>query len=350
VNGAPGAAPQFDDLAATPSAVPTAPPLAGTASKGAPGARLGPRSFAPRSLTSVRKAEPAPPAPPAPADSVEPGELSIAAGLWEGNWMSAWAGGVPVLSGVETRSLSLSSGEVLVLPYRDGVDRLLVLPLEDRFRCAVVPFDECADCADEAAAERAIGARLSASSDGPVVLFRSVVSDETNALLAFVETWIVSHMATISDAQVRTSEQAIADARRSIFRAITGAYVMLRANALDGLDRWLAQFEPMQGRLPDVLPLRAELAARSGDHAAAVALIAQWLEGGRSPWFRAGFSYMLERLKIYLDVTDNHRAAFSLDSGDYGRFAAARDTLDRMLPTMLTSYYIATFDLPRGAA
>ncbi|MET0179184.1 MAG: hypothetical protein ABW194_01720 [Novosphingobium sp.] len=344
VAGGVSQAPQFDDPGvATTAPVPPVAPRS---------ARFGAKSFARRGPNTVRTAEPAPPAPAplaAPATTTAgPGELSIAAGLWEGDWMGAWAGGVPDLTGLDTGSLSLSSGQVLTLAHREGLDRLLVLPLEDRFRCAVIPFDECTDCTDARAGERAIGARLTASGDGPVVLFRSVASEETNALLAFVETWIVSHMATISDSQVRTSEEAMAQARRSIFRAITGAYVVLRANALDGLDDLLAQLEPMQGHLPDVLPLRAELAARLGDHAAAVALIAKWLEGGRCPWFRAGFSYMLERLKIYLDVTDNHRATFNLDSEDYGRFAAARDILDRMLPTMITSYYIATFDIPRA--
>jgi hypothetical protein len=279
--------------------------------------------------------------------SADPAPATMAA-IWRGDWFGAWAGQVPDLSGSGAADIALSSADPAILPLETGHDRVLVLPLNGRYRCTIIPYDECVICIDESARARAIAARLSGSGDEPLVEYRSVVSEETNALLGFVESGILTNMVAVTEDEVRRGEEAISGSRASVLRAITGAYVLLRANALEGLERWLGQLDPFQASLPDLLPLRAELCARSGHHERAVEVMADALERGRCPWFRAGLSYMLERLRLYVDVTDNSRADFNLTGDDYQRFVIARDTLERMLPTMLTSRYIATFDVPRS--
>jgi hypothetical protein len=281
--------------------------------------------------------------PPAPV----PQQAVRDAGIWRGDWLAAWAIGTPDMTGRPLDRFGLSTDTPEVILHEAG-DRLLVLALEDRDRCTIIPFDECKVCIDPSAQARAIAARLTEAPDGPAVAFRSIVSEEANALLGFVEGGVLGNMVAVTEDEVRRGEQALSQSGASVLRAITGAYVLLRANELEGLDRWLAQLEPFAADLPDLRPLQAELAARTGDHRAAVAAIRAWLDQSRCPWFRAGLSYMLDRLRLYLDVSDNQRESFNLDPSSYRRFEAARDVLERMLPAMLTSRYIATFDIPRA--
>jgi hypothetical protein len=284
-------------------------------------------------------------APPPAAPEVE--ERTLHAGLWHGDWMGAWAKGPPNLSALATEEIALVSSSLSVISQHETGDRVLVLPLEDRYRCSILPYDMCRVCIDPSAQAPAIAIRAVESPEGPVFEFRSLVSQEANALLGFVEGGVLTNMVAVTEDEVRRGEQALSQSGASVLRAITGAYVLLRANMLDGLDRWLAQLDPMGGDLPDLLPLQAELAARSGDHGGAVTKIREWLDESRCPWFRAGFSYMLDRLRLYLDVSDNQRASFNLDAATYRRFEDARDRLDPMLTSMLTSRYIATFDILR---
>jgi hypothetical protein len=290
----------------------------------------------------------APLAPVAPV--LAPDERLVQASLWRGDWLRTWAAGVPDLAGLALEGLGLPTVSSINILQQDGSDRLVVLALGERYRCTVVPYDECKVCIDDSAQARAIAARLVEAKDGPAIQYRSIVSEEANALLGFVEGGVLSTMVAVTEDEVRRGEQALSQSGASVLRAITGAYVLLRANELEGLDRWLAQLEPIGAELPDLLPLQAELAARTGDHAAAVLAIRRWLDQSRCPWFRAGLSYMLDRLRLYLDVSDNQRVSFNLDAATYARFGAMQRVLERMLPTMLTSRYIATFDLPTRSA
>jgi hypothetical protein len=281
--------------------------------------------------------------PPVPA-------LSQTARLWEGDWLGELARGLSSDDASLIPELPLSSTAPAIIPHEGGCDRLLILRLSDRFRCTIIPYDECLVCLDEAANPPAISAILSESPDGLVIDYRSTVSDETNGLLGFVESGVLTNMVTVTEDQIRRGEQALAGKGASVLRAITGAYILLRANTLDGVEAWLDRLEPMATNLPDLLPLRMELSARKGDHGEAVNRMVALLDSGRCPWFRAGLSYTLERLRLYIDVTDNRHAVFNLSRGDYLSFRAARDGLERLLPMMLTSRYIATFDLPLAKA
>ena len=63
------------------------------------------------------------------------------------------------------------------------------------------------------------------------------------------------------------------DKRHSPLLAVLGAYVLLRANELEGMDVWtdnLVQWFPW---LPDVLAVRIEYLARQGNHMTASKLL-----------------------------------------------------------------------------
>ena len=296
---------------------------------------------------------PAPPPPAlAPLEGDMPEQIMSAdvakVRVWSGDWLGELARGLSASEAGAGPYITLSATPTLI-PQQDGRDRLLIMTLPDRYRCTILPFDECIICLDDSEKARAITATLSSSAEGPVIDYRSPVSEATNGLLGFVESGVLTNMVAVTEDQVRRGEEALEGQGASTLRAITGAYILLRANALDGVECWLDRLEPLVANLPDIWPLRVELYARQGDHERAVEALIAGIASGRCPWFRAGLSYMLERLRLYIDVTENRDASFNLSRRDYLSFRGARDGLEHLLPMMVTSRYIATFDLPLSA-
>lgn len=272
--------------------------------------------------------------------------VTLSAGLWHGKWLDLWRSGRPSLTGASSGEIELSSQSPVTISHRADGDQLLLTRQADRLLCTVVPYDFCGSCSAGTDPACEIAALLLDKPDEPVIAFRSQVSEEANTLLSFVELGVLTNMVALSEDEILRGEQAVQGSATSALRAITGAYVLLRSNLLHGLGPWLNQLEPFAKWLPDLQPLQAELAARDGDHERAVERIDAWIEEGRCPWFRGGLSYLSERIKLYLDVTDNKAADFNLDARRYARFRAMNQLLERMLATMVTSRYITTFELP----
>jgi hypothetical protein len=282
----------------------------------------------------------------APTPAPDPGEV-VDAQLWTGDWFPAWDSGIGDrrAAGLAARLgpvLPLSEGVPLVIDQAPGLDRLLALRLPGATRYAVVPFDECTACVGETPNVREIAATLV---PGPHVRFRSTVSEETNSLLSFVENGVLTEMWAVSEDMVNQGERAMYGAGGSVLRAVTGAYVLLRANAPEGLDAWLQTLAGLSPALPDVPVLRAELLARLGMHEEALALL-RVAVGGRLPWFRSGLSYMLERVRLYIDVSANIEVPFRIADDELPRFIEARDRLDRLMGVLVRGRVLSTFDVP----
>jgi hypothetical protein len=233
----------------------------------------------------------------------------------------------------------------MILDHVPGADQLLALRIGAATRYAVVPYDECAACVGENPNPRAIAARLVTGPAGPAVRFRSSIAEEANTLLAFVENGVLTEMWTVSQDMVNQGERAMYGAGSSILRAVTGAYVLLRANHLDGLDAWLRTLDEAAPTLPDIDILRAEMLARLGMHDDALALL-QGAIGGRCPWFRSGLSYMLERVRLYIDVSANRDVPFAIAEAELPRFIEARARLDRLMRVLVRGQVMSTFDVP----
>lgn len=283
------------------------------------------------------------------AASVEPGEI-VDARLWTGDWFPAWDSKIgdrraAVLEAGLGPVVPLSEGVPLVIDQVFGLDRLLALRLPGVTRYAVVPFDECTACVGETPNSREIAATLLPGAAGPLVRFRSTVMEETNSLLSFVENGVLTEMWAVSEDMVNQGERAMYGAGGSVLRAVTGAYVLLRANAPAGLDAWLATLAGLSPSLPDVPILRAELLARLGMHEEALALLRLAI-GGRLPWFRSGLSYMLERVRLYIDVSANTEVPFRIEDDELPRFIEARDRLDRLMGVLVRGRVMSTFDVP----
>ncbi len=284
----------------------------------------------------------------APPADPEPGEIADAR-LWTGDWASAWgtgaAGPAERLAAGLGPVVALSERVPLIIGQAADLDRLLALSLPELTRYTVVPYDECTSCAGGGPAAREIAASLLIGKTGPQVRFRSTVSEETNTLLSFVDNGVLTEMIAVSEHLIQQGEAAMHGAGGSVLRAVTGAYVLLRGNALDGLATWLTTLAELSPDLPDVPVLRAELLARLGMHEDALAQLRIAL-AGRTPWFRSGLSYMLERLRLYVDVSANKKVPFQLGAEELRRFVEARDRLDRLMVFLVRGRVIATFDVP----
>jgi hypothetical protein len=212
-------------------------------------------------------------------------------------------------------------------------------------RYAVVPYDECTACVGDSAEPRTIAASLVPGPSGPQIRYRSTVAEETNTLLSFVENGVLTEMWAVSEDLVQQGERAMYGAGGSVLRAVTGAYVLLRANALDGLDAWLATLAGVAPGVPDVPILRAELLARLGMHDDALDCLRTAI-AGQVPWFRSGLSYMLERVRLYIDVSANTDVPFRIDDAELPHFLEARDRLDRLMGVLVRGRLVSTFDVP----
>ena len=293
-------------------------------------------------------ADPASPAAP-PATAGE----SCVARLWRGDWFAAWdsaalsAAGRPApdMARVMGTELTLFETKPVIIDHAPGLDQFLALRIGAATRYAIVPYDECAACVGETANPREIAARLMLGPSGPAARFRSSIAEEANTLLAFVENGVLTEMWTVSEDMVNQGECAMYGAGSSILRAVTGAYVLLRANHLDGLDAWLRTLAEAAPSLPDIAILRAEMLARLGMHEDALALLRGAI-GGRCPWFRSGLSYMLERVRLYIDVSANTDVPFQIADSELPRFIEARDRLDRLMRVLVRGQVMSTFDVP----
>lgn len=139
---------------------------------------------------------------------------------------------------------------------------------------------------------------------------------------------------SISRSIIVKSEQYMMDKRLGPLRAALGAYVLLRASELDGMDEWTNNLSQWFTWLPDAGAIRVEYLARQNRHAEAVQQLLQMPSRG-VPWFRSGIGYLENRAKVYSSVANREisRLAVSIDDtrklNDLSRFfsqlAAALD-------------------------
>lgn len=283
-------------------------------------------------------------APPHPA--------TAPAWLWSGNWLASWGDpetpAMPAGIAAAPPVVTLSTETPLILPGFPSSDQLLVLrtgtAAVPRLRFTIVPFDECTACIGDTADTREIAARLAYAGDDPVVTYRSTVVGATNALLDLVDTSALHDMVAVSDDMVKQGESALIGAGGSLLRALIGGYVLLRANRLEGLREWLDILAARPPVLADVAVLRAELFARLGEHDRALAELDVAISGP-CPWFRSGLTYVTERVRFYLSVTDNEEHEFRIDDRDLPRFRLAHWRFARMMPRLVTNRILTTFDI-----
>lgn len=134
---------------------------------------------------------------------------------------------------------------------------------------------------------------------------------ELNAFYDFIRNDQAQGARTIGQSIIAQSEQFIMDKERSPLRALLGAYVLLRANELEGMDVWTDNLVNWFTWLPDALAVRVEYLARKGDHAKASKLLLDAPNRG-VPWFRSGIGYLESRSRVYASVGASKRSSLPL--------------------------------------
>ena len=140
---------------------------------------------------------------------------------------------------------------------------------------------------------------------------------ELNSLLDFVEKSKANEARSISRTLV-TRPDYYATKKQSPLRATLGAYVLIRANQLDGLDEWTSNLVASHSWLPDTLAVRVEYLARSGRHPEALKLLLEIPKSG-TPLFRSGISYLADRAKTYASLGAEGKSGLQASAADMAR-------------------------------
>jgi hypothetical protein len=144
---------------------------------------------------------------------------------------------------------------------------------------------------------------------------------ELNSFLDFIENSKSIEARSISHTMVMRPDYN-ATKKQSPLRATLGAYVLVRANQLDGLDAWTGNLVDSSPWLPDTLAIRVEYLARNGRHREALKVLLDIPKWG-APMFRSGIGYIADRAKTYAKLAPQGGSGLELAQADVG-------TLNRM--------------------
>jgi hypothetical protein len=281
-----------------------------------------------------------------------PGTLQLTGKRWRGDWLAEGGGARDMLigsSGFTGEIFTLAEAEPLVLKRDFGNDDVLIFDHDGRKTYCILPLDECVACADAARGDRTIEMCWRSSPDGPMISFASQVSPDMNAILEFVNHGLLAESRAVSVDLIMQGEAAMSRPETSLLQAVLGAYVLLRANRTEGLDQWIDRLVAIAPGMPDAYALKAETCARLGRHQEAI----DALRAGRGkgcPWFRSGLSYMLERLRLYIDVHREKANSFLLSGQDFNDFVDLKAKVERCASHLNTGQVFTTFvrdDRPR---
>jgi hypothetical protein len=156
---------------------------------------------------------------------------------------------------------------------------------------------------------------------------------ELNLFLDFIENDRALEARSISQILVMRPDY-YASKKQSPLRATLGAYVLLRANLLEGLETWTSNLVSSFTWLPDALAIRVEYLARNGRHQEAVKLLLDFPKWG-APLFRSGIGYMADRAKTYARLVSKGGTDLQVEGADQHKleqiaqvFGELADSLD----------------------
>ena len=284
-------------------------------------------------------------------DQIEAEIKCLDAQIWRGRWMDRWASIESAFTeGLQTKKVQLSERDPLIIDSDHEDDRFLLTPYERDgktiLRFSIVPHDECIACVGDEGEDSQIAVTLRPGFIHPTLQYRSLRSDEANALLDFVDSGALTDMQSVTAPMIERGAAGMLDAQFSLLRGTLGAYVMLRANNVEKLEPWLEEMGEKAPGLSDLRIMRAELLGRLGRHAEAVEEIKIALVS-LCPWFRSGIAYLLDRLRLYLDIEDEDKATLPMTQIDWEVFAFAKSRLEKLSPFLVSRNLFTTFDIPK---
>jgi hypothetical protein len=270
---------------------------------------------------------------------------TVLARRWRGDWLASFseqsAGLNPGGDGFTDGTITLEVNRPTIIERDFDRDDLLVIEGSRGLNIHVLPLDRCLFGTESSGERFAIGVECKAMLDRFALKYSSPVDPATNAFLEYVDNALLSESSAISADFIGRSQHAIRSGRSSLLCAVLSAYVLLRANQLEGLDRWTQQLVELMPDMPDAFALHTETLARMGKHVQAVEALRSGLDKG-CPWFRSGLSYSLERLRLYIDV-HSEQNSFHLSDEDLANFKKRKAQIERAAIHLDTTALFTTF-------
>jgi hypothetical protein len=125
-----------------------------------------------------------------------------------------------------------------------------------------------------------------------------------DTLLRYLSLGYLQQASLAVDSQALSAQNLLMTKMQDPVAAAVGAYALLRFNELKRLYDWTENLKNYFDWLPDGAALRGEHLARTGEHAKAIEAFLQLTERGL-PIFTDGFSFALDRLRLYLQVKES---------------------------------------------
>lgn len=142
-------------------------------------------------------------------------------------------------------------------------------------------------------------------SDAVTVVNIHLNNSMANLLLQYREQGYIQQALTTATSNYLSPEKLLAGDTQDAIAAIVRAYTILRFGELQQLDNWTLELKNQFRWLPDAVTIRGEYLARLGEHQQAISVFLELPLRGL-PIFSDGFSYALDRLRLYLSVGEGH--------------------------------------------
>jgi hypothetical protein len=145
---------------------------------------------------------------------------------------------------------------------------------------------------------------LRSAPDGHVSVEPHLQDPTADLLVRFLTEELLQEAATAIQFDAIPSERLLRDKMADPVGAAVGAYALLRFGELGRLRDWTDNLRILFPSLPDGAAIRGEHLARAGQHHEALGVFLELAERGL-PIFTAGFFYAVDRLELYIRVTDS---------------------------------------------
>lgn len=207
-------------------------------------------------------------------------------------------------SGIEDVALiNINGGEAVQLLQllQPGLPALnVVLPVSSKSGCIVV---------------------IKRLKDGSMGVNIHLNNSMANLLWQYTERGYIQQALTTATSFSLSPEKLLEGETKDPIAAAVRAYTIFRFGELEELDDWTDKLKNRFTWLPDGVAIRGEHLARLGEHEQAMTVFLELPSRGL-PIFSDGFSYVIDRLRLYISVGESHFQASQL--------ASAREMLERL--------------------
>ena len=218
-----------------------------------------------------------------------------------GNWLAGKISPSPDQTALKRETTTRSN---LDIPFSRDAAWIEIYSAE-QYHYFAVPVDEDGKTTVEWSLDR---------ESGKLAIKLDFHDGELNSFMDFIVNDKAYEARSISHILV-TRPDYYATKKQSALRATLGAYVLLRATQLDGMDKWTGDLVSMHPWLPDTLAIRVEYLARNGKHQDALKVLLDIPKSG-TPLFRSGIGYLADRARTYAKLAPQGKSDLHVNASD----------------------------------